>query len=89
MRVLRRPDQHHPPGAAADPEQSGRRQIVVVDEDARTEAEAADPAARLGRDHPADGEPRLPDGDLIADAQAQRRQQLRTDQRAVVAQQRV
>ena len=35
------------------------------------EAEAADPAARLGRDHPANREPRLPDGDLIADRAGQ------------------
>ena len=76
-------DQDHAARAAAEPEQPGGRQVVVVDDHTRAEAELAHPASRLLRDETANRERRLADGDLIAHTHADRRQQLRADERAV------
>ena len=87
--IVGHPHEDAPPGPTAKTEQLGRRDVVVVDQDARAKAEAADVAARFARDHAVDPERGLPDDDRIAEADAERRQQLRTHERAVMLKQRV
>ena len=87
--VFRRHHVHPPVGAAAEAEQPGRRQVGVVDQHARAEAEAADPPPRLALERGANRERRLADRDLVAHLHAERRQQLRPHDDAVVLQQRV
>ncbi len=87
--LIGHPDEQHAARPAADVQEPGRGQIVVVDEHARPEAEAAHPPSRLGRDHAADGEPRLADRQSVAHLQVEGGEQLRTHEHAVVLQQRI
>jgi hypothetical protein len=69
---------------AAEPEQPGRGEVGVVDQNARPEREGADVAAGLAIDDPANGERLRPDLQRVADLKLQLRQQLRAHEHTVV-----
>ena len=79
----------NPANPAAEAHETCCGQVRRVDEDARPEAEPADPAAGLIQNDTANREGGLSNDDLIAHLQCQRRQQLGTNQRAAVVEQRV
>ena len=74
-------------GPAAERQQTRRRQIGQIDEDARAERERAEIAPGLALDHASDLERSRADEQIVAHAQVELREQLGTHQHAVVAQQ--
>ena len=87
--VVRHAHEEHATRAATEAQKAGRPQVVVIDEDAGAEAELTDAADRLARDDAANRERRHADRKAVADLDAKRRQQLGTDERAVMFENRV
>src|SRR6185295_4229513 len=72
---------------AAECQQAGVGQSLVVDDDAWTQAERAEAASRLGCDDATNLKRNVADQDLIADPETELREQFRTDDDAVILQQ--
>jgi hypothetical protein len=87
--VLRRADENHAPDLAAEADQPGRRDVGEVDQHARAEAEVPHTAPWFRRDDAFDRERRLADRNLVAGLHVERGQQLRSNERPVVGQERV
>ena len=71
-------------GAAAEGQQSGRAQIVVVDQHACAEAEGTDTPAGLLCDHAANGEALPADDDVVPDTHAELNEKIGPDERAAI-----
>ena len=82
-------DENRAPHLTAESDEAGRVDVGEVDQHARAEAEVTHAPAWLGGDHPADGERPLADGEPVADPGVERRQELRTDERSEVGEERV
>ena len=82
--AFRHAQQHLAHHAAAEREQTGLRQVLVIDEHSRTETERAQRASRLRRNHAANRELRSSNDDLITNGQSELREKLRADERTVV-----
>ena len=85
--LFRHPQQKLPVRAAREPEQAGFLQRIVRHQHAGTEAEAPELASRLGHDGISNRERLVADQYLVADRDAELRQQLPSHQSAPVSQQ--
>ncbi len=86
-RLFAHPQQQLVARAAAERQQPGGSEVVVVDEDAGAEAERPDAPAGLLGDHAPDGERLAADHDALSGGDAKLGEQLRSHQGAAVLQQ--
>jgi hypothetical protein len=83
------PQQYPVVGSAAERQQAGLPQIVQIDQYAGAEAERAFAPSGLRRNHAPYRERLSADQDRVADLEVELREQLRSDERAVMLDERV